>query len=489
MTMSEELRNEAVKKFLNVDFSKSEFQDIVDLAAKLCEKPVALLTLLDEESNWLKVKYGTDIEVMPRETSFCQYGIQQDELLIIPDATNDSRFDNNPLVQSDPHLKFYAGAPLTVSNGLKIGTLCLFDQKANTLTDIQQKTLSVLARQVTFIMEMQLNSDVLQRQIREIEAKNDSLLKIAQLQSHQIRQPLTTIMGLINLVKDGHHSVDDEWLKMLEAATNNFDKTIHDIIAETVGSKDLRAIRYNKMVDEIDDYAILLIDNEGNIENWNKGAEKIKGYSSSEIVGQNFSVFYTDEDKKNNKPKNLIAEAASFGVARDEGWRLRKDGSRFWGLIVITAIHDENRKVIGFTNVTRDLTEIKGARDQSKVSTEMYNLLIEQTGNLIRIGGWEMDIVNQSLSWTAMTRQIHGVDENYVPQPDTAINFYKEGFSRSQISKALKLAIEEGKGWDLELQLITLQNKEIWVRAIGKSNYKDGICTKVYGTFQEISTN
>ncbi|MGF7081303.1 PAS domain S-box protein [Mucilaginibacter sp. UYCu711] len=487
MTISEQLRIDAVSKFLKLDFDKSEFQDIVELAAKLCEKPVALITLLDEESNWFKVKFGTDIEVMPRETSFCQYGIQQDELLIIPDATKDTRFNNNPLVQADPHLKFYAGAPLTVSSGLKIGTLCLFDQKASSLTDIQQKTLSILARQVTFIMEMQLNSIELQKQIQETEAKNDSLMKIAQLQSHQIRQPLTTIMGLINLIKDGHQTVDEEWLTMLEKATGNFDKTIVDIVAETIGSKDLRAIRFNKMVEEIDDYAILLIDNKGNIENWNKGAEKIKGYKSSEIVGQNFSIFYTDEDKKNNKPKKLITKAAKFGVARDEGWRLRKDGSKFWGLVVITAIHDENGSVIGFTKVTRDLTAIKAAQDELKISVEMYTLLIEQTGNLARIGGWELDIVKQSLSWTAMTRQIHGVDENYIPQPDTAINFYKEGFSRSQISKAIKAAIEEGKGWDVELQLITLQGKEIWVRSIGKSNYKDGICTKIYGTFQEIS--
>lgn len=486
MTNNEILRTDAVRKFLKVDFSRTEFKDIVELAAKLCEKPVALITLLDEELNWHKVKYGTDIDVMPRETSFCQYGIQQDELLIIPDTTKDTRFDNNPLVQSDPHLRFYAGAPLTVSENLKVGTLCLFDQKANTLTDIQQKTLAILARQVTFIMESQLNSGLLQTQLQEIEAKNDSLLKIAHLQSHQIRQPLTTIMGLINLIKSGHQTVDEEWLTMLEIATTNFDKTIHDIVAETIGYKDLKAIRFSKMVEEIDDYAILLLDNNGNIENWNKGAEKIKGYKSPEVIGRNFSIFYTDEDRKNNKPGNLIAEAAGSGVARDEGWRLRKDGSRFWGLIVITAIHDETRKVIGFTKVTRDLTEIKRANDESKVSTELYNLLTEHTGSFIRIGGWELDIVEQSVSWTSMTRQIHGVDDNYIPQPETAINFYKEGFSRSEITKAITSSIEDGKCWDLELQLITAQGKEITVRAIGKSNYKDGICTKVYGIFQEI---
>ncbi|MEO6150305.1 MAG: PAS domain S-box protein [Mucilaginibacter sp.] len=486
MNNAEQKRLSEVSRFLELDFNRSEFQDIVELAAKLCEKPVALITLMDDESNWLKVKFGTDVEVMPKETSFCQYAIQQDDLLIIPDATKDSRFNNNPLVYSDPNLRFYAGAPLTVTDGQKIGTLCLFDQKPNTLTEIQQKTLSILARQVTFIMEAEINRIKLQQQIQEIEEKNDSLMKIAQLQSHQIRQPLTTIMGLINLVKDDHHPVDKEWLGMLEAATNNFDKIIFDIVAETIGSKDFRAIRFNKMVEEIDDYAILLLDKSGVIENWNKGAEKIKGYKASEIVGKNFSIFYTEEDKKNNRPKQLITEAEQLGVARDEGWRLRKDRSKFWGAIVITAIHDKNGNVIGFTKVTRDLTAIKDAKDALKISVDMYKLIVERTSKLTRVGGWELDIANNELYWTAMTREIHGVDDNYVPQLVTAINFYKEGASRTQISEAIKLAIEQGKSWNLELQLVTLQGKEIWIHSIGKSNYKDGTCTKLYGTFQDI---
>lgn len=272
----EQERLKEVTKFLELDFNRStEFQDIVELAAQLCEKPVALITLLDDESNWLKIKTGTDIDVMPRETSFCQYGIEQDDLFIISDATKDSRFVNNPLVHADPNLKFYAGAPLILNNGVKLGTLCLFDQKPNTLTDLQQKILPILARQVTFLMELELSRMQLKQQTEETEAKNQSLMKIAQLQAHQIRQPLTTIMSLINLVKDGYENVNEEWMSMFETATNNFDKTIHDIIAESIAVKDLRAIRFNKMVEEIDDYAILLLDAKGTIENWNKGAEKI----------------------------------------------------------------------------------------------------------------------------------------------------------------------------------------------------------------------
>lgn len=120
----------------------------------------------------------------------------------------------------------------------------------------------------------------------------------------------------------------------------------------------LKALRLNKMVDEIEDYAILLLDRLGNIETWNRGAEHLKGYAAREILGSHFSIFYTPEDRQAGRPEYLLHIAAEKGSASDEGWRVRKDGSRFWGKIVITAIHD-NDEIIGFTKVTKDLTAQK----------------------------------------------------------------------------------------------------------------------------------
>ncbi|MFI5192520.1 MAG: PAS domain S-box protein [Chitinophagales bacterium] len=124
--------------------------------------------------------------------------------------------------------------------------------------------------------------------------------------------------------------------------------------------------RYHKMIGEIEDYAILLLDVNGIIQNWNKGAEKIKGYQAEEIIGKNFRIFYLPEDRQKKLPERLIEEAANKGKAVHEGWRLRKDGSKFWGSIVITALHDEQGHILGFSKVTRDLTEIKAASDQIK---------------------------------------------------------------------------------------------------------------------------
>jgi PAS domain S-box-containing protein len=122
-------------------------------------------------------------------------------------------------------------------------------------------------------------------------------------------------------------------------------------------------ILWDKMIAEVRDYAFILLDREGVILNWNKGAESIKGYTQQEIIGKNFRLFYPEHDRNNKLPEQLINEAVTTGKALHEGWRLRKDGTFFWGSIVLTALHDDAGNVIGFSKVTRDLTERKYAED------------------------------------------------------------------------------------------------------------------------------
>lgn len=139
--------------------------------------------------------------------------------------------------------------------------------------------------------------------------------------------------------------------------------------------------RFQRMTDEVQDYVIILLDRDGNILNWNKGAEKIKGYKESEIVGKNFRVFYTKGDLENKIPDNLIEEARSTGRAMSEGFRVRKDGTLFWGSVSITALHDNQNNVIGFSKVTRDLTERKLAEDRMQkynAELEFQNKELEQ---------------------------------------------------------------------------------------------------------------
>ena len=127
--------------------------------------------------------------------------------------------------------------------------------------------------------------------------------------------------------------------------------------------------RYHLMVQEVQDYAILYINRKGIVENWNSGAEKIKGYKAEEIIGKSFSNFYTDEDRKNNLPQKLLNKAFLKNKAVQEGWRKKKDGSLFWASVLITAVHNEEGDVIGFSKVTHDLTDKKNADDLMKLKS------------------------------------------------------------------------------------------------------------------------
>jgi PAS domain S-box-containing protein len=121
--------------------------------------------------------------------------------------------------------------------------------------------------------------------------------------------------------------------------------------------KEKLALLHQKMIEEIQDYAIILLDIDGTILTWNKGVEKIKGYKEHEILGQNFNIFYMPQDRQYGLPKQLLDLAAKEGRARHIGRRVRKDGTTFWGSIIITALHDDDGEVIGFTKLTRELRD------------------------------------------------------------------------------------------------------------------------------------
>jgi len=135
--------------------------------------------------------------------------------------------------------------------------------------------------------------------------------------------------------------------------------------------------RFRLFVEAVRDYAMFMLDPQGNIATWNAGAERIKGYKPWEIIGQHFSVFYPADDLKAEKPSYELKVAAEEGRFEDEGWRLRKDGSRFWANVIITAIKDENGRLLGFGKVTRDLTEKKRAHQE----LERANAYLEKEVN------------------------------------------------------------------------------------------------------------
>jgi PAS domain S-box-containing protein len=197
------------------------------------------------------------------------------------------------------------------------------------------------------------------------------------------------VMGAVNMQVDiTDKKISEDALKesehQLRQITLLLEKKVLERTAELYSkNEELKKSeeRYHKMIEEVEDYAIVLLDKNGIIQNWNKGAEKIKGYSEQDILGSNFSIFYREEDRLARLPERLLQQARDFGKAIHEGWRRRKDGSLFWGSIVITALHDAENNIIGFSKVTRDLTERKFAEDKMReyaTQLEFQNKELEQ---------------------------------------------------------------------------------------------------------------
>jgi PAS domain S-box-containing protein len=158
--------------------------------------------------------------------------------------------------------------------------------------------------------------------------------------------------------------------KIAEDKASNLVEELRQVNEQLRGSEE----RYQRMISEVQDYAIILLDPSGNVQNWNNGAHLIKGYSANEIIGRSFKIFYPKEDQASGLPDQLLSEALRTGRVVHEGWRVRKDGSRFWGSVVITALHNQHGDLIGFSKVTRDLTERKLAEDALKTTAAQLDL-------------------------------------------------------------------------------------------------------------------
>jgi hypothetical protein len=355
---------------LELEFDK-ELQEITDLAATVCNSPTSVISFLDTDTQYFKVKRDCqDIvgaaKTYPRKDTFCTHAIKQDDIMIIPDTLQDSRFADNDAVTGGPNIRFYAGTPLFTFDGQRIGTLCVLDTKPNNLDDQQQRMLKIIAKQAMKTIELKLKSLTLQEKLTEVESQqeyihdasirlrsffesstnfqvllgksgevidfnktafsfvknahktdmqrgdlfvtyiapefvskfidgynlavkglrhveegstdygemgiiwwdatfepardkndeivgvsylirnvterkvreqkiiqqNESLLSIAHIQAHEFRAPLTTIMGLMSLIKDDNYALAEGYLPYLEMAVNNLDEKIRNIVID-----------------------------------------------------------------------------------------------------------------------------------------------------------------------------------------------------------------------------------------------------------------
>jgi signal transduction histidine kinase len=206
MRKNESERLQKLRSYHILDSSRdASFDKIARLASSFCEMPFALISLVDENRQWFKSVVGFDKLVeTPRSISFCSFTIQGEDVMEVRDAQLDERFRANPLVTSDPNIRFYAGAPLTSPEGYNLGTLCVIDQRPGKLTESQLEVLKILAQQVVDLMELRQANRELSLAKKILEDQQQLLINKARLQTigelaggvcHQINNPLAIIVG------------------------------------------------------------------------------------------------------------------------------------------------------------------------------------------------------------------------------------------------------------------------------------------------------
>ncbi|MBV8800516.1 MAG: response regulator, partial [Alphaproteobacteria bacterium] len=278
---------------------------------------------------------------MPRNTAIFEPTFRGAPPVRMHDVLADSRYGNNPPYQGMPegHLpvRSYLAASVTSRSDEVLGGLFFGHPEPGVFTEHAERLVTALAAQAAVAID---NSRLHQASQRELNAR---------VQAEKELQELN---------------------RSLEQRAEERAKELSANIVKLEESER----RFGILVEGVTDYAIFMLDPQGNIINWNSGAERIKGYSREEILGQHFSSFYTPEDRAAELPAKALAVAAETGKYEMEGWRVRKDGTRFWAGMVINRVLDKDGKLLGYAKITRDLTERRLAEQRSRQKQKMEGI-------------------------------------------------------------------------------------------------------------------
>jgi len=213
-------------------------------------------------------------------------------------------------------------------------------------------------------------------------------------------------------------------------------------------STDEEARRLKQLIQAVTDYAIYMLDANGTVTSWNTGAERLKGYSEAQILGQNFSLFFTPEDRAAGKPQKALETARSVGRYEEEGWRIRRDGKRFWALAVIDTIYDVDGTVLGFAKITRDLTDRHDALEALRQSEQRFRLLVE---SIVDCSLFMIDREGIVRNWNPGAQRTKGYTADEIVGRHFSVFYTDEDRKAGLPARALQTAVETGKyeaeGW------------------------------------------
>jgi PAS domain S-box-containing protein len=220
--------------------------------------------------------------------------------------------------------------------------------------------------------------------------------------------------------------------------------------------------RYRLLIDSITDYAIYMLDPGGHVVSWNPGAERFKGYTEEEILGRHFSTFYIPQDREQDRPGIALRTATEQGRFEGEGWREKKDGSRFWAHVVIDTIRDKKGNLVGFAKITRDLTERKKAEELLRQSEQQFRLLVQ---GVTDYAIYMMDPGGHVSSWNAGAERIKGYKPEEIIGQHFSRFFRRKDREAGLPDKAIKCAMEEGR-YESEGWRIRKDGTRFWANAV-----------------------
>jgi PAS domain S-box-containing protein len=500
--------------------SEDEYDRITALAAIICDTPISLITLLDEDRQWFKSKVGLDISHTSRELAFCQYTIMEEGLMEVQDATQDERFQGNALVTSEPNIRFYAGYPLTDPNGYSLGTLCVIDTKPNHLTDKQKEALQLLSREVIdLILQRRLKQELksfeklfmlskdlicvagtdgsfrkvnpafqevfgwppqemLEKNLFDLVHPDDKISTTAEMQKLKLGYSVINFEHRLQIAS-GVYKVF-QWVVSPEQDADNLFAVGRDITATKINEEklaekeaDLTAIFENSQG------FICTHDVDGNFFSVNNAGSGILGYSSGEMVGM--SLYDIIPAERHTYVDAYLQQIKTEKRSSGQMLVCHKDGS-LRTLLYNNVLEQRSGHAPYVIGNAVNITESKDMQARLSQLTEM----LQETNNVARVGGWQLDLATEKLYWTAVTRKIHELPDDYTPDLQTAMDFYKPGANREMVQRVIDNAINYGEPWEMEMQMLTRTGREIWVKSMGKPIFQDGVCTRLYGSIQDI---
>lgn len=354
----EEQRLNALESYHIFDTeSEQEFDDLASLASTLCNVPIALITFIGSDRQTFKAHHGTDLTENQREMSFCDYTIALGkEIMIVPDARLDNRFSSNPIVTGDAHISFYAGVPMINEDGFALGTICVYDNKANSISELQVTALKTLAKQVIDKLE-------LRRKVRELEETNQDLLnsniliqKFASMAAHDIKNPLTNVLLSSQVLKTRYEKQQFEGcLKLIDisiSSTQNLLELVDEMLAYSKSPSSLlidkKQFNLNKLLKKILEMLVIPKGVKVNIP-----AEQHEVYSSFIAFDQIILNLLSNAIRYNDKAEGVI----DIRFEQDDLYyqmEIEDNG------IGISAEYLEKVFALNFTLGKRDRNQIKG---------------------------------------------------------------------------------------------------------------------------------